>query len=882
MAENAAHYEITADPGIFTRAMNAVARSAKETSAQVNASFQALRSGSSNLMGSMQTLTGVIAGLTAMVAGGAAFKGIIESQSEWVGETNKLAGALGLSTEKASVYLLAAKRAGIEIDQIAEASAKLAEKLGSNSKAFEVLGITVRDVNGQYRPAADLMGEVNEKLMAITNPMEQSIAGMQLYGESWNQMKGILKLTTPALTDAEQRAKALGLVVGQENVAAVKEYKLALNDMKLVTASLETQVGAVLLPRFAQMGAWLANYGPSAGRLFGGAIDGVINIISVLGSVVMEVARVITTGWGNVGEIISSVFGHDAPSAMQVFLNMLKIIEIACIGFRTVIMTVFNMVIALIDNAVAEIARLAKVAERAMHGDFSGAKQAWEDGAKDVEAVNQRSFDRIVDNARSAREQINNVIARGHKASPEITQKHTPSDSPQYKFNDSEKSKSRMTAWEERLALDRDGYEKQQQQAGTAQEYGKERERDYWKKLLDTVKMSQEERTGVMRKYLSLEQVLRKEAFESELAADNAKLEGIKNNHEQRLTLLTDMANRTAHMYGEQSKQAIDARAKINAEQLRGAEQVRAINQVQTDSANATALSRIDFAEKEADQQVALGQLTKDRLLEMQAQFEADRIAIRRAAIEQEQAELQSSGADTDPVAIAKLHAKREELEAAHQARMQQIRHAVVLEQRADQMQLFQTVQQGWAQVIAQTLQGSLKMSDILRNMLRVVLNAIISMLAQMLAKWLINLALGQAASKVSAISGVISNAGVAGAAATASAAAIPVIGWEIAPAAGAAASAAAMGYLSLASAKGGYSIPAFENPIVQVHEQEMILPAPYANVIRNLAGNGAEPDSSAQAPVIHYNDHSGRLTDDDIRRKAAIIARVLQDHQKR
>ncbi len=40
-------------------------------------------------------------------------------------------------------------------------------------------------------------------------------------------------------------------------------------------------------------------------------------------------------------------------------------------------------------------------------------------------------------------------------------------------------------------------------------------------------------------------------------------------------------------------------------------------------------------------------------------------------------------------------------------------------------------------------------------------------------------------------------------------------------------------------SAEGGYDIPAGVNPIVQTHEQEMILPKEHANVIRGLARNG-------------------------------------------
>ncbi len=41
-------------------------------------------------------------------------------------------------------------------------------------------------------------------------------------------------------------------------------------------------------------------------------------------------------------------------------------------------------------------------------------------------------------------------------------------------------------------------------------------------------------------------------------------------------------------------------------------------------------------------------------------------------------------------------------------------------------------------------------------------------------------------------------------------------------------------------SAAGGYDIPSGENPLTQLHEKEMVLPAQYADVIRGLANNGS------------------------------------------
>jgi hypothetical protein len=79
----------------------------------------------------------------------------------------------------------------------------------------------------------------------------------------------------------------------------------------------------------------------------------------------------------------------------------------------------------------------------------------------------------------------------------------------------------------------------------------------------------------------------------------------------------------------------------------------------------------------------------------------------------------------------------------------------------------------------------------------------------------------------------VFNEAVKAAAAAFSSAATIPLVGWLIAPGAAAAAFAAVEAYGNLASAAGGFDIPAGVNPLVQAHAQEMVLPASIANPLR-------------------------------------------------
>jgi hypothetical protein len=116
----------------------------------------------------------------------------------------------------------------------------------------------------------------------------------------------------------------------------------------------------------------------------------------------------------------------------------------------------------------------------------------------------------------------------------------------------------------------------------------------------------------------------------------------------------------------------------------------------------------------------------------------------------------------------------------------------------------------------------------------------------------------------------------VAAANAFASTAAIPYIGPELAPEAAALAYGATMGWAAglggaVASAAGGYDIPAGINPVVQTHAQEMILPAPLANKIRDM------PDDGMGGMQIHIHANDAQSFSNMLKNNAPAFAAALK-----
>ncbi|MBY0446249.1 MAG: hypothetical protein K2Q15_13675, partial [Burkholderiales bacterium] len=380
-----------------------------------------------------------------------------------------------LSTERASVLMVAMRHLGIDSELLTMASGKMSKQIFTNGQAFEKMGVKVKDSNGQYRPTLDIMTEVNSKLKDIQNPIEQNIAGMQVYGKSWNEIRAILKLNKEATAEAEQKAKDLGLVVGDEGVAQAKKYKESINDMKLVMESLEVQAGNALLPTFVKLGSWLSGVGPVVAKTFGAVMDTLSNIMVDVMEVVQQLWDLICVSFKAICDIVREVMGQSAPDQLDIFGNALKVIEVAFVGLKVGINISMEIIKGIIEAMVANVKRMANTIDRALHGDFAGAKKAWKDGTEEIENIAAKHAQKMVEIASAGADKMDDILMRGAKKPPEIKDKKSSKDSPTYDFSKGDdagaKAKSKMHEWEAKLGADKDGYAKEQAIAGTAHEY---------------------------------------------------------------------------------------------------------------------------------------------------------------------------------------------------------------------------------------------------------------------------------------------------------------------------------------------------------------------------------------------------------------------------
>lgn len=724
---------------------------------KVNAEF-------SKLIHLAKEFQGVMLAVGAAIAGGSAFKGMVDESVKLTTESTKMGKALGMSATEASVLNVALGDVHVSSETFLSANDKMTKMLRTNEQAFTDLGVKTRDTNGNFRSSVDIMLDVNGRLSAFKEGVDRNIEGQKIYGRAWSEVAGTLKLTKEAMAEAQAKAESLGLVVGQENVDAAKRYRAATQDVKDVMDGLKKAVGDALLPILSDLAEWFNSIGPAAVVTIKGAIGG-----------------------------LAAVF-H---------------------GFKFAVELVWQAVAYQIEVITIRILMFSDIAAKALKLDFAGAKAAWQSGTEQLQEVAEKRLKNVVDAAEKTRASLWNLFAP-----PTATKAAGGSESseggpkPEKK---TPKEKSRMGEWDAELAETKVFFQKKYD----LQEYSKQQELEYWQSILRNVRVTHDEKIAIVRKASQLELEILKQAAHQKHALDAETINAVEKNAEDALKMDEGLASR----------------------------------------------------------ELALGTITQTQLLKQQEGFEARRFDIQQTA-QAARITAQLGDPNQDPVALQKLLDQMEAIQRKHALAVQKIQTDQDVAQLKTIQGYMKPIESAFDTSIKGMILGTTTLKKALSNVAMAIAGEFVNLGVKMATHWIATEILktqatvaGVAArgaaeeagagqslmiSAGTAIKEIINDAWEAMAAAFKAIVGIPVVGPALAPAAGAAAFATVSGFAgSILSARGGYDIPASINPMVQLHEREMVLPQEQADAVRRMSDDGA-----SDAGAVHLHFHGGGMMD--------------------
>ncbi len=206
----------------------------------------------------------VAGGLMMNLLGGVSgfFEGAKDKVAELGDATFKLMSVTGQSAESTSELLSVFEKFGIGTKE-ASTSLGLFEK-GLNgvdialedggklpkgfTQALTELGLSAKDQAGNIKPMTEMLNEVADSFAKMPDGAEKTAIAMSLFGRAGKDMIPVLDQGREGLADLMAEAGKLGLSLSGENVAQIRQYSLAQNQMSEAVGGLQLQLGLALLP----------------------------------------------------------------------------------------------------------------------------------------------------------------------------------------------------------------------------------------------------------------------------------------------------------------------------------------------------------------------------------------------------------------------------------------------------------------------------------------------------------------------------------------------------------------------------------------------------------------------------------------------------------
>lgn len=198
------------------------------------------------------------AGAAVVATAGAIFKAA-ESTAAANDKILKSSLKVGAAAETYQELQFWAGQNGVESDNLSRALGRLNQRMAKADdetkgygKAFAALGVQVRDTNGDLRTSDEVFTDTIASLRGIESPAERSARAAEVFGTKLaRDLMPALDDTSLGIEEAAERARELGLIVGDDTLQASARFGDALDELRGSFQGLKNRALAPVIEFFA-------------------------------------------------------------------------------------------------------------------------------------------------------------------------------------------------------------------------------------------------------------------------------------------------------------------------------------------------------------------------------------------------------------------------------------------------------------------------------------------------------------------------------------------------------------------------------------------------------------------------------------------------------
>jgi hypothetical protein len=219
----------------------------------------------------------------AVLAAGAAFVAMTKSIMDSADSMAKASRSIGISTESLSALQYAAELSGVSANELNQSLLRLNKSAADGNKAFDAMGISVRDAQGNLKATDTLLKEVSDKFSSYADGAEKSALAQEIFGRSGAQMISLLNEGSEGLSRMEAEAQRLGIVISGDLAKNAEALNDNLSKIALAAKGAAIEIAGPLIRALADVTTRFLE-ASNAGRGFWASLGVAIDPLQGVGS----------------------------------------------------------------------------------------------------------------------------------------------------------------------------------------------------------------------------------------------------------------------------------------------------------------------------------------------------------------------------------------------------------------------------------------------------------------------------------------------------------------------------------------------------------------------------------------------------------------------
>lgn len=150
----------------------------------------------------------------------------VKQALDYAASIGEVATQIGVTTTELQAYRFAATQTNVTQAELEKSLSKLTLALGKagtgakkEAQTFEILGISIKDAEGNIRPTGEVFLEVADRIASITDPAKRAAAATAVFGEDARKLLPLLEGGADGLREFGRQAEEAGAIISEGDIA---------------------------------------------------------------------------------------------------------------------------------------------------------------------------------------------------------------------------------------------------------------------------------------------------------------------------------------------------------------------------------------------------------------------------------------------------------------------------------------------------------------------------------------------------------------------------------------------------------------------------------------------------------------------------------------